>query len=95
MKITFMTTALAGLTLLAAGPAAAQPDDGGPAIDLASDDGDPGSVDFPRALADRPLDLSFSGLKTAVVNYVREHHDPRRCAAEYAAAARYLFELDS
>ena len=47
---------------------------GGPAIDLASDDGDPGSVDFPRALADRPLDLSFSGLKTAVVNYVREHH---------------------
>ena len=47
---------------------------GGPAIDLASDEGDPGSVDFPRALADRPLDLSFSGLKTAVVTYVREHH---------------------
>jgi N6-L-threonylcarbamoyladenine synthase len=48
---------------------------GGPAIDQASDDGDAGSVDFPRALADRPLDLSFSGLKTAVVTYVREHHE--------------------
>jgi len=48
---------------------------GGPAIDQASDDGDAGSVDFPRAVADRPLDLSFSGLKTAVVTYVREHHE--------------------
>jgi len=47
---------------------------GGPAIDLASDEGDASAVDFPRALADRPLDLSFSGLKTAVVTYVREHH---------------------
>jgi len=47
---------------------------GGPAIDRASEDGDAGAVAFPRALADRPLDLSFSGLKTAVVTYVREHH---------------------
>jgi N6-L-threonylcarbamoyladenine synthase len=47
---------------------------GGPAIDLASEGGDPRTVDFPRALADRPLDLSFSGLKTSVVTYVRQHH---------------------
>ncbi len=40
---------------------------GGPAIDEASEGGDPNAIDFPRALADRPFDLSFSGLKTAVV----------------------------
>jgi N6-L-threonylcarbamoyladenine synthase len=47
---------------------------GGPAIDAASEGGDPGAVRFPRALQDRPFDLSFSGLKTSVVGYVREHH---------------------
>ena len=47
---------------------------GGPAIDRASDGGNPAAIDFPRALADRPTDLSFSGLKTAVVTYVRKHH---------------------
>jgi N6-L-threonylcarbamoyladenine synthase len=47
---------------------------GGPAIDHEAETGDPGAVDFPRPLADRPLDLSFSGLKTAVTTYVRIHH---------------------
>jgi N6-L-threonylcarbamoyladenine synthase len=47
---------------------------GGPAIDRAAEDGDPGAVDFPRALADRPFDFSFSGLKTSVITYVRRHH---------------------
>ncbi len=47
---------------------------GGPAIDAESDDGDPRVVRFPRALPDRPFDFSFSGLKTAVVTYVRRHH---------------------
>ena len=45
---------------------------GGPAIDLASDGGDPAAVDFPRALADRPYDFSFSGLKTSVVTFVEK-----------------------
>jgi N6-L-threonylcarbamoyladenine synthase len=48
---------------------------GGPAIDSESDGGDPGAIDFPRALPDRPFDLSFSGLKTSVVTFVRKHHD--------------------
>ncbi|HEX5631218.1 MAG TPA: tRNA (adenosine(37)-N6)-threonylcarbamoyltransferase complex transferase subunit TsaD [Acidimicrobiia bacterium] len=48
---------------------------GGPAIDRASDGGNPKAIDFPRALPDRPTDLSFSGLKTAVVTFVRKHHD--------------------
>ncbi len=47
---------------------------GGPAIDRASDGGNAAAINFPRALADRPTDLSFSGLKTAVVTYVRKHH---------------------
>ncbi len=47
---------------------------GGPAIDAESEGGDPAAITFPRALADRPFDLSFSGLKTAVVTYVRDHH---------------------
>jgi N6-L-threonylcarbamoyladenine synthase len=43
---------------------------GGPAIDLASEGGDPAAVDFPRALADRPFHFSFSGLKTSVVTFL-------------------------
>jgi N6-L-threonylcarbamoyladenine synthase len=48
---------------------------GGPAIDRLAREGDASAVDFPRAVADRPTDFSFSGLKTAVVNYVRRHPD--------------------
>lgn len=40
---------------------------GGPAIDRESEGGDPDAIRFPRALADRPYDFSFSGLKTSVV----------------------------
>ncbi len=44
---------------------------GGPIIDKMSKKGDPEAVDFPRAMIDDGYDFSFSGLKTAVVNYVR------------------------
>jgi N6-L-threonylcarbamoyladenine synthase len=47
---------------------------GGPAIDKASDGGDPAAVAFPRALPDRPFDFSFSGLKTSVVTYTEKSH---------------------
>lgn len=43
---------------------------GGPAIDQASDGGDPGAIDFPRALPDRRHHFSFSGLKTSVMTYL-------------------------
>jgi N6-L-threonylcarbamoyladenine synthase len=43
---------------------------GGPAIDSASEGGDPAAVDFPRAMPESPYGLSFSGLKTSVVNYI-------------------------
>ncbi len=48
---------------------------GGPAIDRASDAGDPDAIRFPRAMMDDGLDFSFSGLKTSVLNYVRREPD--------------------
>ena len=37
--------------------------------------GDPEAIAFPRAILGDGYDFSFSGLKTAVVNYVRKHPD--------------------
>jgi N6-L-threonylcarbamoyladenine synthase len=48
---------------------------GGPALDRAAAQGDPAAIAFPRAMLHDGLDFSFSGLKTAVVNYVRAHPD--------------------
>ncbi|MGD8340662.1 MAG: tRNA (adenosine(37)-N6)-threonylcarbamoyltransferase complex transferase subunit TsaD [Gammaproteobacteria bacterium] len=39
---------------------------GGPALAALAERGDPASYDFPRPLIDRGLEMSFSGLKTAV-----------------------------
>jgi len=44
---------------------------GGPAIERAAASGDPEAFRFPRPLLDEGLELSFSGLKTAVVRAVR------------------------
>lgn len=44
---------------------------GGPKIDKVSNDGDPVAIDFPRAkVANNEYDFSFSGLKSAVLNYL-------------------------
>ena len=61
---------------------------GGPAIDRAALEGDPGSIDFPRAMLHDGLDFSFSGLKTAVMNYVRKNPDvsSNDVAASFQAA---------
>jgi len=48
---------------------------GGPAIDQIAIEGDPTAIAFPRAILDDGYDFSFSGVKTAVVNYVRKHPD--------------------
>src|SRR5262249_22032369 len=57
---------------------------GGPAIDRISMDGEPTAINFPRAMLDDGLDFSFSGLKTAVVNYVRQN--PEVGTADVAAS---------
>lgn len=44
---------------------------GGPRIEAAAREGNPGAISFPRAVVkDAPFDFSFSGLKTAVLNYL-------------------------
>jgi len=45
---------------------------GGPVISKLAKEGNPKAIDFPRAwLGQNNLDFSFSGLKTAVANYVK------------------------
>jgi len=53
---------------------------GGPAIEEAARDGDPAAVAFPRAHLGDSYDFSFSGLKTAVMNYVRKQGDSANIA---------------
>lgn len=50
---------------------------GGPIIDELSKKGNPKAIRFPRpSLGKNSLDFSFSGLKTAVVNYVKSYPEP-------------------
>jgi len=66
---------------------------GGPAIDRLAMEGDPETVHFPRAMSDQGFDFSFSGLKTAVVNYVRKHPEvttPDVCASFQEAVVDVL-----
>ncbi len=52
---------------------------GGPSVDLAARNGDPGAVRFTRPLSgprDPALGFSFSGLKSAVARYVAAPRDP-------------------
>jgi N6-L-threonylcarbamoyladenine synthase len=44
---------------------------GGPVIDDLAQKGDPAAIDFPRAYLPETFDFSFSGLKTAVLNFLR------------------------
>jgi N6-L-threonylcarbamoyladenine synthase len=57
---------------------------GGPAIDRLAREGDPEAIRFPRPMRNDGLDFSFSGLKTAVVQYVRKH--PEAGVADIAAS---------
>jgi N6-L-threonylcarbamoyladenine synthase len=57
---------------------------GGPAIDRLALDGDPEAIRFPRPMRNDGHDFSFSGLKTAVVQYVRKH--PEAEVADIAAS---------
>ena len=44
---------------------------GGPKVDKAAREGNPHAIEFPRAkVGDNPYDFSFSGLKSAVLNYI-------------------------
>jgi N6-L-threonylcarbamoyladenine synthase len=45
---------------------------GGPVIDRLAREGNPNAIRFPRAYLPKSLDFSFSGLKTAVLNFLKE-----------------------
>jgi N6-L-threonylcarbamoyladenine synthase len=62
---------------------------GGPAIEQIALQGDPAAIAFPRPMLDEGYDMSFSGLKTAVVTYVRKHPEVRvvDVAASFQQAA--------
>jgi N6-L-threonylcarbamoyladenine synthase len=66
---------------------------GGPVIEKLSVEGDENAIRFPRAkISDGRPDLSFSGLKTAVSRYLKEHHvsviegEPSREVRDIAAS---------
>lgn len=62
---------------------------GGAALDRLAKGGDPEAVSFPRARTDPPLDFSFSGVKTALIRYVKDQGEQYRAAdtaAGYQAA---------
>ena len=60
---------------------------GGPAIDRIALTGNANAIDFPRAMLHDGLDVSFSGLKTSVINYVRKN--PSVSTADVAASFQY------
>ncbi|MCG2709619.1 MAG: tRNA (adenosine(37)-N6)-threonylcarbamoyltransferase complex transferase subunit TsaD [Thermodesulfovibrionales bacterium] len=45
---------------------------GGPVIDKLASEGNPEAIDFPRPYLPESFDFSFSGLKTAVLQYLRD-----------------------
>ena len=62
---------------------------GGPKIDQVSREGNPRAIHFPRAkVAENEYDFSFSGLKSAVLNYLNicEMKGERICQADVAAS---------
>ena len=62
---------------------------GGPKIDKLAKEGNPRAIAFPRAhVADAPLDFSFSGLKSSVLNYINscEMKHQKICRADVAAS---------
>lgn len=62
---------------------------GGPFIDRLAKDGNPGSIDFPRAYLPETFDFSFSGLKTAVLNYVKGQRAKSREQSVHDVAASF------
>jgi N6-L-threonylcarbamoyladenine synthase len=60
---------------------------GGPAIDHIALTGNANAIEFPRAMLHDGLDVSFSGLKTSVINYVRKN--PTVSTADVAASFQY------
>jgi N6-L-threonylcarbamoyladenine synthase len=59
---------------------------GGPVIEKLAQRGNPRSIDFPRAYLPESLDFSFSGIKTAVLNYINSQDIKRNEHAIHSGA---------
>ncbi|QAA76142.1 MAG: N(6)-L-threonylcarbamoyladenine synthase [Candidatus Bipolaricaulis sibiricus] len=67
----------------------------GPRMDELAQQGDPAAIPFPRPLIESGLDMSFAGLKTAAVYWVRDHPSTPvsdLCASYLAAVVDVLTE---
>lgn len=64
---------------------------GGPEIEKLALDGDPHAIEFPVAKLDAPYEFSFSGLKSAVINYLHNQEQAKReiNRADVAASFQY------
>ncbi|MFA5779604.1 MAG: tRNA (adenosine(37)-N6)-threonylcarbamoyltransferase complex transferase subunit TsaD [Elusimicrobiota bacterium] len=62
---------------------------GGPIIDKLAKKGNYKKINFPRPYMPDSWDFSFSGLKTAVINYVREHPDTKKSGRLYDLCASF------
>ena len=63
---------------------------GGPAIQKAAEKGNPKAVHFPRvSLKDNGVDFSFSGVKTAVLNYINNAEQKGEEINKYDIAASF------
>jgi N6-L-threonylcarbamoyladenine synthase len=49
---------------------------GGPVIDSLAQKGNPRAIDFPRAYLPETFDFSYSGMKTAVLNFMKANPSP-------------------
>lgn len=69
---------------------------GGPAIQKAAEKGNPKAIDFPRVMLEKDsYDFSFSGLKTAVLNYLNsEKMAGRQISVEDVAASFQAAVID-
>jgi len=61
---------------------------GGPAIEKAAEAGDPDAIAFPKSFLEEGYEFSFSGIKTAVLYYMRElpEEERRNRVADVAAS---------
>ena len=64
---------------------------GGPEIEKLALDGNPNAIEFPIAKLDAPYEFSFSGLKSAVINYLHNQEQAKReiNRADVAASFQY------
>lgn len=68
---------------------------GGPEIEKLAKQGDPHAIEFPKAKLEHPLDFSFSGLKSAVINYLHNQEQKGNVYRQEDVAASFQDNVTS